>query len=83
MAGIAGIGNYHTHTRHCDGRGEVRDFAESALRKGMPRLGFSGHNVLRRHPRMEMTRRSQPIPKRSLNIRASSPTVIPWRIAIG
>lgn len=40
------VGNYHTHTRHCDGRGEARDFAEAALRKGMPRLGFSGHNVL-------------------------------------
>jgi histidinol-phosphatase (PHP family) len=42
----AGFGNYHTHTRHCDGSGEPRDFAEAALRKGMPRLGFSGHNVL-------------------------------------
>jgi histidinol-phosphatase (PHP family) len=41
-----GIGNYHTHTRHCDGKGEPRDFAEAALRKGMPRLGFSGHNVV-------------------------------------
>ncbi len=46
MAGLVGIGNYHTHTHHCDGKGEPRDFAESALRKGMPRLGFSGHNVL-------------------------------------
>ena len=41
-----GIGNYHTHTRHCDGSGEPRDFAEAALSKGMPRLGFSGHNVV-------------------------------------
>ena len=41
-----GVGNYHTHTRHCDGTGEPREFAEAALRKGMPRLGFSGHNVL-------------------------------------
>jgi histidinol-phosphatase (PHP family) len=46
MAGLAGAGNYHTHTHHCDGRGEAREFAESALAKGMPRLGFSGHNVL-------------------------------------
>lgn len=40
------FGNFHTHTRWCDGRGDVRDLAEEALRKGMPRLGFSGHNVL-------------------------------------
>ena len=41
-----GVGNYHTHTRHCDGKGEPHEFAEAALRKGMPRLGFSGHNVV-------------------------------------
>lgn len=41
-----GFGNFHTHTRHCDGRGEAREFAEAAVRKGMPRLGFSGHNVV-------------------------------------
>lgn len=39
-------GNYHTHTHHCDGNGVARDYAESAVRKGMPWLGFSGHNVL-------------------------------------
>jgi histidinol-phosphatase (PHP family) len=43
---VNGAGNYHTHTRHCDGSGEPREFAEAALRKGMPRLGFSGHNVV-------------------------------------
>ena len=41
-----GFGNYHTHTHHCDGRGEPHEYAEAALRKGMPRLGFSGHNVV-------------------------------------
>ncbi|MCX7040111.1 MAG: PHP domain-containing protein [Spirochaetes bacterium] len=41
-----GFGNYHTHTRHCDGKGAPDEFAEAALQKGMPRLGFSGHNVL-------------------------------------
>jgi len=40
------LGNFHTHTRHCDGSGEPREFVEAALRKGMRRLGFSGHNVL-------------------------------------
>jgi histidinol-phosphatase (PHP family) len=41
-----GFGNFHTHTRHCDGKGEAHEFAEAAVRKGMPRLGFSGHNVV-------------------------------------
>jgi len=39
-------GNYHMHTHHCDGNGVPRDYAEAALAKGMPRLGFSGHNVV-------------------------------------
>jgi histidinol-phosphatase (PHP family) len=39
-------GNFHTHTHHCDGSGEPREFVQAALRKGMRRLGFSGHNVL-------------------------------------
>ncbi|MGA2641045.1 MAG: histidinol-phosphatase [Spirochaetia bacterium] len=43
---MPGFSNYHTHTYHCDGRGEPREYAEAALRKGMPRLGFSGHNVV-------------------------------------
>jgi histidinol-phosphatase (PHP family) len=43
---VNGVGNYHTHTRHCDGNGEPREFADAAVAKGMPRLGFSGHNVL-------------------------------------
>ncbi len=48
MAGEArtALGNYHTHTHHCDGRGEPYEYAEAALRKGMSRLGFSGHNVV-------------------------------------
>jgi histidinol-phosphatase (PHP family) len=41
-----GFSNYHTHTRHCDGNREPEEFVEAALRKGMPRLGFSGHNVV-------------------------------------
>ena len=39
-------GNYHMHTHHCDGHGVPRDYAEAALSKGMPRIGFTGHNVL-------------------------------------
>jgi len=41
-----GYGNYHMHTHHCDGNGVPRDYAEAALAKGMPRIGFTGHNVL-------------------------------------
>ena len=40
------FGNYHMHTHHCDGHGEPYEYAEAAIRKGMPRLGFSGHNVV-------------------------------------
>ncbi len=39
-------GNYHMHTHHCDGNGVPRDYAEAALSRGMPRIGFTGHNVL-------------------------------------
>jgi histidinol-phosphatase (PHP family) len=42
----ARAGNYHTHTHHCDGHCQPAEFAEAALQKGMPRLGFSGHNVV-------------------------------------
>ncbi len=39
-------GNYHMHTHHCDGNGVARDYAEAALARGMPRIGFTGHNVV-------------------------------------
>ena len=35
--------NLHTHTVFCDGKGTVREMAESALEKGLHSLGFSGH----------------------------------------
>ncbi len=38
--------NYHTHSRWCDGRGELRDYAEQALKEGITALGFSGHGPL-------------------------------------
>lgn len=38
--------NYHTHSRWCDGRGELRDYAEQALKAGLEVLGFSGHGPL-------------------------------------
>lgn len=38
--------NYHTHSHWCDGKGELRDYAEQALDNGMKALGFSGHGPL-------------------------------------
>ncbi|MCR5659398.1 MAG: histidinol-phosphatase [Bacteroidales bacterium] len=35
--------NYHTHSRYCDGKGELRDYVEYALAHGFTHLGFSGH----------------------------------------
>ncbi len=37
------ISNYHTHSRYCDGRGELREYVDYALSKGFKALGFSGH----------------------------------------
>lgn len=38
--------NYHTHSRWCDGRGEVREYIEAALNRGLEAVGFSGHAPL-------------------------------------
>ena len=38
--------NYHTHSRWCDGKGELRDYVEVALANGFTALGFSGHSPL-------------------------------------
>lgn len=35
--------NYHTHSRYCDGKGELREYVEYALAHGFSHLGFSGH----------------------------------------
>ncbi|MDY5968495.1 MAG: histidinol-phosphatase HisJ family protein, partial [Bacteroidales bacterium] len=35
--------NFHTHSRYCDGRGELRDYVEYAIAHGFSQLGFSGH----------------------------------------
>ncbi len=37
------ISNYHTHSRYCDGKGELREYVEYALSRGFKALGFSGH----------------------------------------
>ena len=38
--------NYHTHSRYCDGQGELREYVELALAHGFTALGFSGHAPL-------------------------------------
>ena len=38
--------NFHTHTKYCDGNGEITDFAEAALMRDIVCLGFSSHAPL-------------------------------------
>ena len=38
--------NYHTHSRYCDGSGNLREFIKQALELGMLGLGFSSHAPL-------------------------------------
>lgn len=35
--------NYHTHSRWCDGQGEIRDVVEAALASGLRQVGISSH----------------------------------------
>lgn len=37
-------GNYHTHTRFCDGENTPEELVLEAIRLGLPELGFSGHS---------------------------------------
>jgi len=39
-------GNFHTHSRFCDGVGEPDEYVTLAVRKGFQALGFSGHAPL-------------------------------------
>lgn len=38
--------SYHTHNRHCDGRGEIKEYARAALAAGLDVLGISSHSPL-------------------------------------
>lgn len=40
------LSNYHTHSRFCDGKGELHEYVEFALANGFTSLGFSGHAPL-------------------------------------
>lgn len=35
--------NYHTHSRWCDGQGEIEDYARAAVAAGITSLGISSH----------------------------------------
>jgi histidinol-phosphatase (PHP family) len=43
--GVA-LSSLHTHSRYCDGRGEIREYAEAALAAGLGAYGASGHAPL-------------------------------------
>src|SRR5262249_16832806 len=42
----AALSSLHTHSRYCDGRGEIREYAEAALAAGLGAYGASGHAPL-------------------------------------
>src|SRR5438067_5193364 len=35
--------NYHTHSRYCDGEGEIREYIEAAIGAGLVSYGVSCH----------------------------------------
>src|SRR5690348_18389453 len=38
--------NYHTHSRYCDGEGEIVEYIEAALAAGLDSYGVSSHAPL-------------------------------------
>ena len=36
--------DFHVHTNFCDGKDSPEDIVKEAIRRGMTRLGFSGHS---------------------------------------
>jgi len=38
--------NYHIHSRYCDGKGELDDYVEQAIARGLSSIGFSSHAPL-------------------------------------
>ena len=39
---------YHAHTTYCDGKSTAEEMILSAIQKGCPEIGFSGHSPLPR-----------------------------------
>src|SRR4051812_3940064 len=35
--------NFHTHSKYCDGKGELQEYINSARKNGVIALGFSSH----------------------------------------
>jgi len=40
---LQGLFDYHTHSRFCDGSGELSNYVERAMTAGLARIGLSGH----------------------------------------
>ncbi|MBR0248072.1 MAG: PHP domain-containing protein, partial [Synergistaceae bacterium] len=38
------LADFHVHTCYCDGKDSPGDIVKEAIRRGMKRLGFSGHS---------------------------------------
>ena len=38
--------SYHTHNRFCDGKGEIREYADAAIAAGLEALGITSHSPL-------------------------------------
>jgi len=49
------ITNYHTHSKFCDGTGELREYIAKAIENEMFALGFSGHAPVPFHSEWNMT----------------------------
>jgi histidinol-phosphatase (PHP family) len=47
--GTTRLASLHTHSRYCDGRGEVREYAEAAIAAGLAAYGASSHAPLPFH----------------------------------
>lgn len=51
---------YHTHTTFCDGKNSPMEMAESAARRGLTALGFSGHSYFPLDPQGTLDRDPAP-----------------------
>jgi len=40
------LSNYHTHSRFCDGKGEIEEYASAAVERNFKYIGFSSHAEL-------------------------------------
>jgi len=59
-------GDYHTHTRFCDGRDDAAQLAARALKLGFSSLGFSGHAWTPYGERWSMSRENTALYRREI-----------------